>query len=75
VEIKDHARVGFLSVIRAARVSIGRYVTIGSFVYIDTDTLAIGEDSEIREYVYIAGLKTPESKLKLGKRCGISIVF
>jgi acetyltransferase-like isoleucine patch superfamily enzyme len=71
VEIKDNTRIGLLSVIRAGRVSLGRFVTIGSFVYIDTETLDIGEDSEIREYVYVAGLKTPESKLKLGKRCSI----
>jgi acyl-[acyl carrier protein]--UDP-N-acetylglucosamine O-acyltransferase len=71
VEIKDNTRIVVLSVIRAGRVSLGRYVTIGSFVYIDTETLEIGEDSEIREYVYVAGLKTPDSMLKLGKRCGI----
>ncbi len=71
VEIKDNTKIGFLTLIRAGKIAIGRYVTIGSFIYIDTEELEIGEDSEIREYVYVAGLKTPESKLKLGKRCGI----
>ena len=71
VEIKDNTKVGFLTIIRSNHIGIARHVHIGSFVYIDTEALEIGEDSEIREYVYVAGLKTPDSKLKLGKRCGI----
>ena len=71
VEIKDNTKIGFLTLIRCKKIKIGRYVTIGSFVYIDTENLEIGEDSIIRENVYVAGLTTPESKLKLGKRCSI----
>jgi UDP-3-O-[3-hydroxymyristoyl] glucosamine N-acyltransferase len=71
VDIKDNAKIGFLTILKSNRIDIGRHVHIGSFVYIDTEKLEIGEDSEIREYVYVAGLKTPDSMLKLGKRCGI----
>lgn len=71
VEIGDNTKIGFLDLIKSTRINIDRYVTINSFVYIDTENLEIGEDSEIREYVYVAGLKTPESTLKIGKRCGI----
>jgi len=62
VDIKDNAKIGFLTILKSNRIDIGRHVHIG---------LEIGEDSEIREYVYVAGLKTPDSMLKLGKRCGI----
>lgn len=71
VEIKDNANIGFLSIISANNIRIDRFVTIGSFVYINTECLEVGEDSKIREHVYVAGLTTPESKLKLGKRCSI----
>jgi acetyltransferase-like isoleucine patch superfamily enzyme len=71
VEIKDNTNIGFLSIIKAKKVKIDRFVTIGSFVYIDIEQLEIGEDSKIREHVYIAGIITPESKLTLGKRCMI----
>lgn len=71
VEIKANSKIGFFSIIQCKKILIGRYVKIGSFVYIDTEDLEIGEDSRICENVYAAGLTTPESKLKLGKRCSI----
>lgn len=32
VEIKDNAKIGFITLIRCKKINIGRYVTIGSFV-------------------------------------------
>jgi acetyltransferase-like isoleucine patch superfamily enzyme len=72
VTIKDNASIGFLTVIRCKKINIGRYVSIGSFDFIDTENFEIGEDSKIRENVYVTGLVTPDSKLVFGKRCLIS---
>ena len=68
VVIKDNSNIGFLSIIKAKKINIDRFVTIGSFVYIDTEQFIIGEDSRLREHVYAAGQTTAESILKIGKR-------
>ena len=69
VEIRDNTKVGFLTLVRAGQISIGRYVNIGSFTYIDAEFVEIGEDSKIREQVYVGGLTLPDSMLRIGKRC------
>jgi acetyltransferase-like isoleucine patch superfamily enzyme len=71
VEIGEKTKIGFFTIIRAQKIKVGRFVQIGSFSYIDTGQLIIGDDSRIRENVYVAGISTPKSKLVLGKRCMI----
>jgi acetyltransferase-like isoleucine patch superfamily enzyme len=68
VHINDNTKIGFLSVIRANEISIGRFVTIGSMVYIDTEKVFIDDDARINENVIIAGITFPDSVLRLGKR-------
>lgn len=68
VTIKDHASIGFISVVRGKEIEIGRYVKIGSMTMIDTEVILIDEDARINENVIIAGIKTPESMIKIGKR-------
>ncbi len=68
VTIENNTKIGFISVIRARKIQIGRFVKIGSLVMIDTENIEIGEDTRINENVIIAGIKTPESLIKIGKR-------
>lgn len=70
-EIGDHSKIGFLTIIRAEKVTIGRYVRIGSATFIDTKTFEIGDDSIIGELVGVGGIKTDKSSLKIGKRAHI----
>jgi acetyltransferase-like isoleucine patch superfamily enzyme len=69
VEIHDNVKIGHFTLIMAGNIKINRHVGIASFVYIDTESLEIGEDTRIREQVFVGGLKLPESLLKIGERC------
>lgn len=68
VILKDHASIGFITVIRGEEIEIGRYVKIGSMTMIDTVKIFIDEDARINENVIIAGIRTPDSMISLGKR-------
>jgi len=68
VLIGDNTKIGFLTIIRAEKIRIDRFVKIGSFVFMDTESIEIGDDTRINEQVIIAGIKTPESMFKIGKR-------
>lgn len=68
VTIRDHVSLGFITVIRGNEIDLGRYVKIGSMTMIDTEIVLIDEDTRINENVIIAGIKTPESMIKIGKR-------
>jgi len=68
VSIGDNTTIGLISVIRANHIKIDRFVKVGSFNFLDTERIEIGEDTRINEQVIIAGIKTPESHFKIGKR-------
>jgi acetyltransferase-like isoleucine patch superfamily enzyme len=68
VEIGDHSSVGFFTIVRADKIEIRRYVKIGSMSAIDTGKLFIDDDARINEQVYVGGIKTPSSELRMGKR-------
>lgn len=68
VVLEQHVKIGFMTVIRAKSVSIGRFSRIGSMCFIDTETVVIGEDTRINENVIAAGIKFPQSLLKIGSR-------
>lgn len=68
VSIGDGTSIGFITVIRAREVKIDRFVKIGSFNFLDTEIIEIGEDTRINEQVIIAGIKTPDSFFRIGKR-------
>ena len=68
VIIGDNSKFGLVSVIRANKIEIGRFVTIGALSMLDTETIIIDDDSRINENVIVGGIKTPESLLKVGKR-------
>ena len=69
VNIDANTKIGFFTVIRARIVKIERNVTIGALTFMDTERIEIGEDTRIRERVSVGGLATPDSLLKIGKRC------
>jgi acetyltransferase-like isoleucine patch superfamily enzyme len=68
VEIGDYTDIGFLTIIRGREIKIGRHVEIGSLSVIDTVKIEIGDDAVITEQVFIGGMPTPESSIKMGKR-------
>jgi acetyltransferase-like isoleucine patch superfamily enzyme len=68
VEIKDHAKIGFLTIIRGQEIKIGRFVSIGSTSFIDVNKFHVDDDSRIKEQVYVGGLFAPDSELIIGKR-------
>jgi len=69
VTIGDNSSFGLITVVRARTINIGRYVTIGTLTMVDTEKFIIDDDSRINEKVIVGGIKTPESMLKIGKRC------
>ncbi|MEN8225557.1 MAG: acyltransferase [Bacteroidota bacterium] len=75
VRLGEGVKVGYFTVIRARKVVIDRYVLIGAMSFLDTEVLEIGEDTRIREQVYIHGLAGPNSKFKIGKRSIIQMSF
>ena len=68
VVIGDHTKIAYLTMIRGRSIHLGRFVKIGSMSVIDTEKIFIDEDARINEQVYIGGMKTPESSIRLGKR-------
>lgn len=68
VKIGDNTRIGLLTVIRAKEIDFGRYIRIGSMVFMDTEKIVIDDDTRINENVIVGGLSSPESLLKIGKR-------
>lgn len=68
VEIGANTSIGFLTIVRADKIKMGRFVKIGSLSAIDTARFEIDDDGRINEQVYIGGIKKPESALIMGKR-------
>jgi acetyltransferase-like isoleucine patch superfamily enzyme len=68
VSIGKNTRVGFFTIVRATKISLGRYCKIGAMSAIDTESFSMDDDARINEQVYIGGIKTPESALVMGKR-------
>lgn len=68
VEIGDYTDIGFGTIIRGREIKLGRHVEIGSLSVIDTVKIEIGDDAVITEQVFIGGMPTPESSIKMGKR-------
>lgn len=68
VIIESKVKIGLFSVVKANKIRINRFTKIGSFSIIDTGELFIDEDARINEQVIVAGMKTPNSSLSLGKR-------
>lgn len=71
IEIGDHSKVSMFTLIRGKEIKIGRYVSIGSQTVIDTERIEIDDDAKITEQVFVGGLSSPESLLKMGKRTTI----
>jgi acetyltransferase-like isoleucine patch superfamily enzyme len=68
VDIGPGTSIGFGTVIRGRRVRIGRRVTIGSVCFFEGRDIDLGDDTTLREQVYVGGPLLPDSELKLGKR-------
>ncbi len=68
VKIGDHVKIGFFTIIRGNSITINRRVKIGSMTVIDTEKIFIDEEARINEQVYIGGMKTPKSEIRMGKR-------
>jgi acetyltransferase-like isoleucine patch superfamily enzyme len=71
VSIKDHSNIGYFTAIIADKVDIGSYSVIGSLTYINCMVFKLGNDSKIREQVYVGGTLNPDSELIIGNRCSI----
>ncbi len=68
VEIGPGSSLGFATVIRGKSVRIGRRVEIGAFSIFDGRDIVIGDDTVIREQVYVGGPLSRDSFLEIGKR-------
>jgi acetyltransferase-like isoleucine patch superfamily enzyme len=68
VEIGPGTSFGLATVIRGKRVQIGRRVQIGSFSIFEGRDIFIGDDTVIREQVFVGGPLLPDSTLDIGKR-------
>lgn len=68
VDIGPGVSIGFGTVIRGRSVRIGRRVDIGSFCFFEGRDMAIGDDTVIREQVFVGGPLSPDSLLEIGKR-------
>lgn len=68
VIIGERTSIGFFTIIRARKISLGRFVKIGSMSAIDTESFSMDDDARINEQVYIGGIKKPNSALIMGKR-------
>ena len=69
VELGDHSRIGFFTILRGESLRIGRYVSIGSGCFFDTPFVEIGEETKINEQVFVGGLQTPDSRFVIGRNC------
>jgi acetyltransferase-like isoleucine patch superfamily enzyme len=68
VEIGAGSSFGFATVIRGKHIRIGRRVHVGSFSIFDGRDIVIGDDTVIREQVFVGGPLLPDSRLEIGKR-------
>jgi len=68
VSIGPGTRIGLGSVLRGRSIVIGRRVTISAFCIFEGRDIAIGDDTVIREQVFVGGPLLPESRLELGRR-------
>lgn len=71
VEIGAGSSFGFGTVIRGRRIRIGRRVDIGSACIFEGGDILIGDDTVVREQVFVGGPLLPDSLLELGKRVRI----
>jgi acetyltransferase-like isoleucine patch superfamily enzyme len=68
VTIGPGTRIGLGSVLRGRSIAIGRRVTISAFCIFEGRDIEIGDDTVIREQVFVGGPLLPDSQLKLGRR-------
>ena len=68
VDIGPGVSIGFGTVIRGRSVRIDRRVDIGSFCFFEGRDMVIGDDTVIREQVFVGGPLFPDSLLEIGKR-------
>lgn len=71
VEIGEGASFGIGTVIRGRSVRIGRRASIGSFCFFDGRDMVVGDDTVIREQVFVGGPLFADSLLEIGKRVRI----
>lgn len=68
VEIGAGASFGLGTVIRGRHIRIGRRVSISAFCIFEGRDIAVGDDSVIREQVFVGGPLFPDSALAIEKR-------
>ena len=68
IDIGDDTKISPLNFIDVKKLKIGKRVEIHMLVAIRTGHLEIDDDAIIMEQVFIGGLITPESSLRIGKR-------
>ena len=68
VIIGKGTKIGFLTIFYANEIKIDRFVQIGSFCYFEVHKLNIGDDTRIKENVFVTGYSSEESQLLIGKR-------
>jgi acetyltransferase-like isoleucine patch superfamily enzyme len=68
VDIAPGTKLGLGTVIRGRRVRIGSRVTVGSFCFFEGRDISLGDDTVLREQVFVGGPLFPDSELTVGKR-------
>lgn len=63
--------IGFGTVLRGRRIHLGRRVDIGSLCFFEGRDIEIGDDTVVREQVFVGGPLEPDSLLRIGKRVRI----
>lgn len=71
VSIGPGTSIGLGSVLRGKSIVIGRRVKIGGFCIFEGRDFVIGDDTMIREQVFVGGPMLPDSRLELGRRVHI----
>lgn len=71
VSIDDGTKIGFCSIIQAKKIKFGKKVIIGAFTYFNAQEIEVGDNSAIREQIYVGGMTTPKSILKIGNNVKI----
>jgi acetyltransferase-like isoleucine patch superfamily enzyme len=68
VELDDRVAIGLFAIVQGRRIRIRRCSSVATLSYVSCENIDIGEDTRIREQVYVGGPQLPDSRFALGSR-------